>query len=72
MARAYELTASRTITMTISDWARLEEIRLFRGIKTLPDVLKYIIRTESCMIRDKQERDNKYVAELAEIKTVSV
>lgn len=61
-------TASRTITLQLSDWARLAEIGEYRGIKDLPNVFKYIIRTESCMIRDKHERDNKYVAELAEMR----
>jgi len=58
------MTASRTITLPISDWARLEEIRQYRDFNDLVEVLKYCIRAESSMIRDKAERDNKYVASL--------
>jgi len=63
-----DMTASRTITLTISDWARLEEIRIYREIMDLPGVLKYIIRAEASIVHDKQQRDNQYISELAEIK----
>jgi len=62
-----ELTASRTITLKISDWARLEEIRQHRGIVHAADAITYAIRAESSLIRDKQTRDNAYVVQKSKI-----
>lgn len=54
-----ELTASRTITLFISDWARLQEIQDYRSMKDFKEVLKYCIRSEHAMIMAKRETENE-------------
>lgn len=49
------LTASRTVTLEISDWAALEEIRQYRDINEVKDALRYCIRAEFAMILAKRE-----------------
>jgi len=52
---ASEMTASRTITLLIDDWARLAEIQQFRDMKTIKDALRYAIRSNHSMIIAKKE-----------------
>lgn len=56
-----ELTASRTITLRISDWARLQEIEDYRSMKDFKEVLRYVIRSEHAMIISKKGRDNAHL-----------
>lgn len=58
------LYASRTISLKIQDWARIEEIMSHRSFKDLKEVMTYIIRAEHSMILAKSERDNQYLPEV--------
>jgi len=53
------LTASRTVTLEIKDWAALEEIRQYRDINEVKDALRYCIRAEFAMILAKRETSHE-------------
>lgn len=50
-----EMTASRTITLGIDDWARLAEIKEYRGMLSVKDALRYAIRADHAMILTKRD-----------------
>lgn len=49
------MTASRTITLEIADWARLAEIQEYRDMKEIKDALRYAIRADHAIIIAKRE-----------------
>lgn len=54
-----EMTTSRTVTLQISDWAKLEEIRRERGIIFIKDAIAYAIRADWEIIDAKRSLDHE-------------
>lgn len=53
------VSASRTVTLEIQDWARLEEIIQIREMKNLQSVLTYVIRAQHATARANQVMNEK-------------
>lgn len=49
------ITASRSVTLDIGDWARLEEIRLQRGLQNFREVIAYVIKADHAFLKAKLE-----------------